>query len=82
MNHSLITQANVSNKRIQKFLNNEEIDEYAVNKTALNSEGNRITIENGSFRWSNSIDDPLILKKFLTKIEYFLENNLFHFLQY
>jgi hypothetical protein len=36
-----------------------------VNKTSIDSEGNVIKIENGSFRWSNSPDDPLILKKFV-----------------
>jgi hypothetical protein len=55
----------VSNKRIQKFLNNEEIDEFAINKTCIDSDGNIIKIENGSFRWSNSDDDPLILEKFV-----------------
>ena len=58
----------VSSKRIQKFLNNEEIDEDAVNKTTIDSEGNIIKIENGSFRWSNVTTDPLTLKKFVRKI--------------
>jgi ATP-binding cassette subfamily C (CFTR/MRP) protein 1 len=38
-----------------------------VNKTPRDSAGNVIKIENGSFRWSNSNDDPLILKKFVKK---------------
>ncbi|CAF3640789.1 unnamed protein product [Rotaria sordida] len=63
-----IIEARVSNKRIQKFLNNEEIDEYAVNKTSIDSDGNIIKIENGSFRWSNSIDDTIILKNINLKI--------------
>ncbi len=63
----MVLQANVSNKRIQKFLKSEEINEYAVNKTSIDSQGNIIKIENGSFRWSNSIDDPLILKKFVKR---------------
>ncbi|CAF3925067.1 unnamed protein product [Rotaria sp. Silwood2] len=63
-----IIEANVSNKRIQKFLNNEEIDEYAVNKTTIDADGNAIKIENGSFRWSTSIEDPIILKNINLKI--------------
>ena len=35
-------------------------------------------IENGTFRWSNSMTDPLILKKFV-KITYSLENNRLNF---
>ncbi|CAF4181538.1 unnamed protein product, partial [Adineta steineri] len=60
-----VLDARVSNKRIQKFLNNEELDENAVNKISIDSkllDGNSIKIENGSFRWSNVVDDPLILK--------------------
>ncbi|CAF0750239.1 unnamed protein product [Rotaria sp. Silwood1] len=63
-----IIEANVSNKRIQKFLNNEEIDEYAVNKTTIDSDGNVIRIKDGSFRWSNSNEDPIILKNINLKI--------------
>jgi hypothetical protein len=46
-------------------LDSEEIDADAVNKTSIDSEGNIIKIENGSFRWSNSQTDPLILQKFV-----------------
>ncbi|CAF3803663.1 unnamed protein product [Adineta steineri] len=63
-----IIDANVSNKRIQKFLNSDEIDEDAVNKTKLDSEGNIIKVEDGSFSWSNSSEDPLILKNINFKI--------------
>ncbi|CAF4290926.1 unnamed protein product, partial [Adineta steineri] len=63
-----IIDANVSNKRIQKFLNSDEIDEDAVNKTKLDSEGNIIKVEDGSFSWSNSPEDPLILKNINFKI--------------
>ncbi len=48
-----------------------------MNKTSFDSEGNIIKIENGSFRWSNSIDDPLILQKFVEKIKYPLKNTSF-----
>jgi len=32
------------------------------------SDGNAVNIENGSFRWSNLVDDPLVLKKFVVDI--------------
>lgn len=53
----------MSNKRIHKFLNNEEIDENAVEKIPLDAEGNIIRINDASFQWSNSPADPIILKK-------------------
>jgi len=59
-----IVEANVSNKRIQTFLNNDEIDENAVHRSSTSADGYMIKIVNGSFRWSNSEDDPMILKKF------------------
>ena len=55
----------MSNKRIQKFLNSDEIDEYVVNTPTPDADGNIITIVNGSFRWSGVADDALILKKSL-----------------
>ncbi|CAF1308417.1 unnamed protein product, partial [Adineta steineri] len=67
-----VIDARVSNKRIQKFLNNEELDENAVNKISTDSkllDGNSIKIENGSFRWSNVVDDPLILKNINLEIQ-------------
>ncbi|CAF1159240.1 unnamed protein product, partial [Adineta steineri] len=67
-----VIDARVSNKRIQKFLNNEELDENAVNKISTDSkllDRNSIKIENGSFRWSNVVDDPLILKNINLEIQ-------------
>ncbi|CAF4606534.1 unnamed protein product [Rotaria socialis] len=63
-----IIEANVSNKRIQKFLNNEEIDEAAVIKTAIDSEHNIIKIENGSFQWSNATNASVILTNINFKV--------------
>ncbi|UJR25517.1 hypothetical protein I4U23_006863 [Adineta vaga] len=65
---SSIIEANVSNQRIQKFLNNEEVDEYVVNEPSVDSDGSIISIVNGSFRWSNSDNDPLILKNINLKV--------------
>jgi hypothetical protein len=64
-----IVEARVSSQRIEKFLNNDEIDKYAVDRVPIeSSDGNSIHIENGSFRWSNLVDDPLVLKKFVVDI--------------
>lgn len=61
---SSVVEARVSNKRIQKFLNADEIDDNAVERVSMDaSNGYAIKIENGSFRWSNDPEDPLILKK-------------------
>ncbi len=60
---SFSIQARVSNKRVQKFLNSEEIDENAVDRVLLGSDGYSVKIEDGSFRWSNRVDDSLVLKK-------------------
>jgi hypothetical protein len=35
------------------------------------SDGYSVKIEDGSFRWSNLVGDPLILKKSVTLNEYF-----------
>ncbi|CAF0918354.1 unnamed protein product [Adineta ricciae] len=63
-----VIEANVSNKRIQKFLNSDEIDEYIISKSTIDTEGNILTIVNGSFQWSNSNDDPLVLKNVNLKV--------------
>ncbi|CAF1923142.1 unnamed protein product [Rotaria magnacalcarata] len=63
-----IIEAHVSNKRIQTFLNNEEIDEAAVIKTAIDSEHNIIKIEDGSFQWSNTTNASVILKNINLKV--------------
>ncbi|CAF1415524.1 unnamed protein product [Rotaria sordida] len=58
-----IVDARVSSNRIGKFLNNDEIDKYAVDRVSNElSHGNSVNIENGSFRWSNLVDGPLVLK--------------------
>ncbi|CAF1436131.1 unnamed protein product [Rotaria sordida] len=58
-----IVDARVSSNRIGKFLNNDEIDKYAVDRVSNElSYGNSVNIENGSFRWSNLVDGPLVLK--------------------
>jgi len=56
-------KARVSNKRIQKFLSNDEIDEDAVDRVPIDSDGYSVKIEDGCFRWSNVDGDSLILKK-------------------
>ena len=53
----------MSNKRIQKFLLSEEIDPDAVQRSSGNLGNTAIQIVQGSFRWSNSAEDELILKK-------------------
>ncbi|UJR38757.1 hypothetical protein I4U23_031422 [Adineta vaga] len=71
-----IVEASVSDQRIQKFLNYEEIDVDAVNKlssgpdTSKFSDGNSVKIEDGSFHWSNHIDDQLVLKNINLKIRH------------
>ncbi|CAF0999654.1 unnamed protein product [Rotaria sordida] len=64
-----VVEARVSNKRIEKFLNNEEIDKNAVDKMSVKSNKYAVKIENGSFRWSNLADDSLILKNINIQIE-------------
>ncbi|CAF4179831.1 unnamed protein product, partial [Rotaria sordida] len=65
---NVVHQASVSNKRLQKFLNHDEIDEFAVARVSIDIDGNVVKIVDGSFRWSNFIDDPLILKNINLKI--------------
>ncbi|CAM4943622.1 unnamed protein product [Rotaria socialis] len=64
-----VVEARVSNKRIENFLNNEEIDEDAVDKISMDSNKYAVKIENSSFRWSNLVDDPIILKNINMQIE-------------
>ncbi|CAF3905522.1 unnamed protein product [Rotaria sp. Silwood1] len=59
----------VSNKRLEKFLNNEEIDSNAVDRISDDSIEYSVKIENGSFRWSNLPGDPLVLKNINIHIE-------------
>ncbi len=48
-------------------MNNEEIDTSAVDRLPMDSgrfsDRNSVRIEDGSFRWSNLDDAPLILNK-------------------
>ena len=61
---SSVVEARVSNKRLQKFLNADEIDDKAVERVPMHAaNGCAIKIEKGSFRWSNYPDDPSILNK-------------------
>ena len=53
-----ITQAMVSLKRIDKFLNNEELEDEAIEHQP--SEMEAIIIENGNFGWGT--DEPTILE--------------------
>ena len=53
----------MSNARIQKFLNHQELDEAAVDKVPLGLDRSSVKIEHGSFRWSDNVEDPLILKE-------------------
>ncbi|CAF3899223.1 unnamed protein product [Adineta steineri] len=66
-----VAQAGVSSERIGKFLTNDEVDKYAVDKIPIElSDGNAINIENGSFRWSTLVDDHLVLKNINVQIHY------------
>ena len=38
-----------------------------MNRSSTDSNGDIIRIENGTFRWSDSCDDPLILRKYNKK---------------
>uniref|UniRef100_A0A4X2LV23 ATP binding cassette subfamily C member 3 n=1 Tax=Vombatus ursinus TaxID=29139 RepID=A0A4X2LV23_VOMUR len=51
---SILTQTSVSLKRIQHFLNHEELDPQCV-ETKTISPGHAITIENGSFTWAQDL---------------------------
>ena len=55
---SYIVQAMVSLKRIDKFLNNEELEDEAIEHQP--SETEAIIIENGTFGWGT--DEPTILE--------------------
>ena len=55
---SYIVQAMVSLKRIDKFLNNEELEDEAIEHQP--SETEAIIIENGTFSWG--ADEPTILE--------------------
>ncbi|CAF0741409.1 unnamed protein product [Adineta ricciae] len=59
---SSVVEARVANARIQKFLNHQELDEAVVDKVPLGLDKNSVKIERGSFRWSDNVEDPLILK--------------------
>jgi ATP-binding cassette subfamily C (CFTR/MRP) protein 1 len=60
-----LVQAGVSLDRVNKFMNNEELDEEAVEHNA--SEKEPIVIENGTFRWSS--EDPVVLDQINVKIK-------------
>ncbi|KAK3589166.1 hypothetical protein CHS0354_018871 [Potamilus streckersoni] len=51
-----IIKAVVSVKRLEKFLNNEDLDDTCVFRETL---GQTITIENGTFTWDNNLDPCL-----------------------
>ncbi|KAM4692498.1 LOW QUALITY PROTEIN: ATP-binding cassette sub-family C member 3 [Rhinophrynus dorsalis] len=55
---SNLAQASVSIKRIQKFLDNDELDPNAVNKDKT-VPGNAITVRNGAFSWSKTNEGTL-----------------------
>ncbi|CAF2155180.1 unnamed protein product [Rotaria magnacalcarata] len=65
-----VVEARVSNKRIENFLNSEEIDEDAVDRISIDSNKYAVKMENSSFRWSNLVDDPIILKNINMQIEH------------
>ena len=52
-----LIQCNVSLKRINKFMNNDELDPFAVQHHESDS---AVTIENGTFKWD--LDTPEVLK--------------------
>ena len=53
-----LVQAGVSLDRVNKFMNNDELDEAAVDHDA--NEKCPVTIENGTFRWAS--DEPICLE--------------------
>ncbi|XP_043820736.1 ATP-binding cassette sub-family C member 3 [Dromiciops gliroides] len=55
---SNLAQTSVSLKRIQQFLNHEELDPQCV-ETRTISPGHAITIENGSFTWAQDLPPAL-----------------------
>ena len=61
----LLIQSNVSLKRINKFMNNEELDENAVQHN--HDDTTPIKIDNGCFRWGR--DEPTVLENVNIKIE-------------
>ena len=60
-----LVQSSVSLKRINKFMNNEELDENAVEHKS--DDKTPIKIDSGSFRWGR--DEPTILDDVNIKIE-------------
>nr|CAB3219626.1 multidrug resistance-associated protein 1-like [Phallusia mammillata] len=55
---SSIVQASVSLQRLEKFLNNDELDESNVDRKPTSS-ANMISIDNGTFKWDREQDDIL-----------------------
>ena len=53
-----LVQANVSLNRVNKFMNNEELDEKAVEHSPDSKAP--ITVQNGTFRWGS--DEPTALE--------------------
>ena len=51
-----LIQASVSMKRVNKFMNNEELDPHAVTHESSNS---AVSVENGTFKWATN--DPEVL---------------------
>ena len=78
---SYIVQAMVSLKRIDKFLNNEELEEDNIENQPSDTEA--IIVENGSFGWGSDEQTTLedvnikVTKGSLTAVSYhwFVKNN-------
>ena len=60
-----LVQSKVSLDRINKFMNNEELDEKAVEHEPC--EKAPITVENGTFRWG--INEPIVLENININIQ-------------
>ncbi|XP_062886763.1 ATP-binding cassette sub-family C member 3 isoform X1 [Mobula hypostoma] len=57
---SSIIQATVSLKRLQNFLNHDELDLTSVERVKI-ATGHSITVENGKFSWGK--EDPVVLER-------------------
>ncbi|KAG8321750.1 Canalicular multispecific organic anion transporter 1 [Homalodisca vitripennis] len=56
----------VSIKRINKFLNNEELDPHSV--THDHSEGDPIVVEDGTFSWESGDDNSIVLRNINVRV--------------
>ncbi|XP_075224809.1 multidrug-Resistance like Protein 1 isoform X1 [Lycorma delicatula] len=64
---SNMVQAGVSIKRINKFMNEEELDPVSV--THDQSEADPLVIENGTFSWGGMSEDAVVLKNITARIK-------------